>query len=132
MHSTKISTDMRRGETHHSAPSNGGATPLSRAELIFHVRRERDKLFGGSGFALKDPAWDLLLELYIANKRDRSASVTSVCYGACIPAATGIRHLRRLGKAGLVSFRRDPQDGRREFVRLTERAIAALDGLFAL
>ena len=67
-----------------------------------------------------DPAWEILLDLYIAAARERPTSVTDGCLAAKVPTTTGLRWLQRLENAGLISRHQDPNDKRRVYISLTE------------
>jgi hypothetical protein len=60
---------------------------------MLETRRQRDVLFGPDLFS--DPAWDIFLELYLAELEDRKVLVSSVGRGA-IAETTALRWLDRL------------------------------------
>lgn len=88
------------------------------ARRIYALRRRRDESFGSDLFA--EPAWDILLHLYV--EAGRNQSVSSVCEGAAAPATTALRKLRQLEEGGWILREDDPQDARRSFVRLSPQA----------
>lgn len=91
-------------------------------EKMYRERRFRDSVFGD--FAIfHDPAWDILLDIAIAEHKGIRLPVSSVCIGACVPATTALRWLSLLEDKGLVYREDDLLDGRRAFVRLTAVAI---------
>jgi MarR family transcriptional regulator, temperature-dependent positive regulator of motility len=101
--------------------------PLFRlARLIYRARRVRedalkiDRLFG-------EPAWDLLLALYIADRAGRHVSVTAACASAAVPTSTALRYLRRLEDGGIVERNPDRADARRMYVRLSCKGIATME-----
>lgn len=98
---------------------------LEKCHKIYSLRRNRDQIFGKTGMFC-DPAWDILLDLYMGYLRGDRISVTSVGIAACAPITTALRWLSILEKDGLVQREHDPADGRRMFVTLTEPAIANL------
>jgi hypothetical protein len=67
-----------------------------------------------------DPAWDLTLELYASWLAYGRTSVSELCLGAGVAPTTGLRWIAALCEAGLVRRIRDPLDGRRVFIELTE------------
>lgn len=117
------------GEVAHerqSAQSIAGPTLLERAERLYADRRQRSPLIGG--FELfGEPAWDILLDLYIAHARGKVVSVSSACIGSAAPPTTGLRWLGILQQEGLVLRENDPQDQRRVNVRLSPDAISRLE-----
>lgn len=92
------------------------------------ARRARVEFFTDGLFA--DPAWDILLDLLMAKLSYQRISVTSLCVASNVPATTALRWIKILEREDLVIRRADPQDGRRIFVELTEKAEQALDRFF--
>jgi hypothetical protein len=87
------------------------------ARRIYKARRLRDRCITASIFA--DPAWDMLLDLYIASFEDRRVRTTGACHGAQVPVTTGLRWLDKLQKNGLVSRHGSASDLRLTHVALT-------------
>lgn len=98
---------------------------LEKCQRIYKLRREREQLFGKPGMFC-DPAWDILLDLFIGYLRGDRISVTSVGIAACAPITTALRWLTILEKDGLVTREHDMTDRRRIFVTLTDPAIASM------
>ena len=99
-----------------------------RVREMLKLRRRRESCFGAELFA--DPAWDILLELYAAELAGQRVSVSSLCLGAAVPATTALRWITLLAKEGMIVRTRDPLDGRRVFISLTNEACAKLDEFF--
>jgi DNA-binding MarR family transcriptional regulator len=100
-----------------------------RARLVrnfCHARQIRREAFGQDLFS--DPAWDILLELYLAELEQRRLSVGNIGASSAIPATTTIRWLTKLEEVGLAIKRNDPLDGRRVWVSLTDNALKAMNG----
>lgn len=95
---------------------------------IIKARRLRDHYFEPRFFG--DPAWDMLLDLYAAALGYEKVSVSSLCLASAVPQTTALRWVGVLTKAGLIERRKDDKDGRRYFVQLTHRAIAAMEAYF--
>ena len=87
------------------------------AKRLYATRKIRDDLLGCALFS--EPAWDILLDLFISEHEQRQLSVSEVCIGARAPSATALRYLTMLQDADLVERTRDERDGRRSHVRLT-------------
>jgi hypothetical protein len=93
---------------------------LQPAKELMACRRQREKLFGKELFS--DPAWDILLDLFIAQSERRDVAIGSACIVAAVPFTSGLRWCQLLEKRELVYRTRDPRDGRRIFLRLTDKA----------
>jgi DNA-binding MarR family transcriptional regulator len=107
------------------APLNPQRGLAALASRYLHHRRARDKLFPPSLFA--DPAWDILLDLYVAHAERRQISVTSACIASAVPQTTALRWVGRLEKERLVVRTADRSDRRRVWLTLaptTETAIS--------
>jgi DNA-binding MarR family transcriptional regulator len=79
---------------------------------------------------LGEPAWDILLDLYVAAGRGEAVSVSNACRAADAPPSTALRWLQHLEHDGLVERVPDPKDGRRHFARLTRRGSERMDAYF--
>lgn len=95
---------------------------------MIRARRMREHLFGHGLFA--DPAWDILLDLTAARLEGRPVAVSSLCIAAAVPATTALRWIKQLTDAGLLRRVADPEDGRRVFIELTDRAARAMEEYF--
>ncbi|QFT77818.1 winged helix DNA-binding protein [Erythrobacter sp. THAF29] len=99
------------------------------ARAIYDNRRKRDGIFGTSEL-FGEPAWDILLDLYVAEAEGKAVSVSSACIGSASPSTTGLRWLGVLSEAGLVAREHDPEDQRRVLVRLSAKGLEAMDRYF--
>jgi DNA-binding MarR family transcriptional regulator len=95
---------------------------------LMRARRLRGKFFDFSLFS--DPAWDILLELYAADLDQQRLAISNVGLTSNIPATTALRWIEALQKDGLIRRLKDPFDGRRWFVELTEKGVAAMQAWF--
>lgn len=100
------------------------------AREAYAIRRRRTNIFGNPEL-FGEPAWDILLDLYIAHVEKKPVSVSSACIGSAAPPTTGLRWLGVLAEQELVLREHDPEDQRRVLVRLTERGLTAMDDYFA-
>lgn len=103
--------------------------PLTLARRAYSLRRRRAAIFGNAEL-FGEPAWDILLDLFIAHGEGKTVSVSSACIGSAAPATTGLRWLGVLAEEGLVVRENDPEDNRRVLVRLTDAGIAAMERFF--
>jgi DNA-binding MarR family transcriptional regulator len=109
--------DLRRGEL----------IVLARAE--FENRRRRAAAFGQSMFG--EPAWDMLLVLYIVDMSGQRQTMGSLFQLSGHPASTAKRWLDYLEAHRLVQMERHPTDRRTAFVSLTGEARRSLDLYFS-
>ena len=107
---------------------SGSVDVLEVAKRLYAERRMRNRFLPEALFA--EPAWDLLLDLYVAQHERRLISTSSACIAALVPATTALRWLGRLEKEGLVARRPDSRDERLHVVELTPGAFAAMTDLF--
>lgn len=89
-----------------------------RAASLYAQRRARDRAFGEIASFFNEPAWDILLDLFVAEGEGKQVSVSSACIAACVPPTTGLRWIRYLTEAGFVEERVDTGDRRRRLLRL--------------
>jgi DNA-binding MarR family transcriptional regulator len=103
------------------------AAAATTARALCNQRRLRDRCFGAELF--RDPAWDILLDLYVAAELGRKISVSSACGASGVPAATALRWLTKLEKVGTIVRIPDGSDGRTVHVELTPVALDKMTGL---
>jgi hypothetical protein len=100
------------------------------ARQTYDDRRRRTKIFRSEDL-FGEPAWDILLDLFIAAKERRRVSVTSACIGSAVPSTTALRWITILEKQGLLAREADPGDARRVYVKLSTRGYSAMLEYFA-
>jgi hypothetical protein len=126
------STDARS----HGAPAH--PTPAGKdhpvwvelARQTYEDRRRRNKIFKSEEL-FGEPAWDILLDLFVAAKERRRVSVTSACIGSAVPSTTALRWISILERQGLLTREADPGDARRVYVRLSPAGYEAMLEYFA-
>lgn len=102
---------------------------LALARKIYALRRKRAAIFGNPDL-FGEPAWDIMLDLFIAQGEGKDVSVSSACIGSAAPSTTGLRWLGVLTEEGFVTRENDPEDNRRVLVRLTPAGLAAMERFF--
>jgi len=128
MHHALIDTSVfGRASNHVVKP---GATLVEIARRLYQLRKRRDAELGNLLFS--EPAWDILLDLFISDYDDRQLSVSAVCIGARAPSATALRYLSLLQESELVERVRDVTDGRRSHVKLTILGRRRMTNLLAM
>ena len=102
---------------------------LEFARARYDARRRRSSIIGGSDL-FGEPAWDILLDLYIAHGQGKPVSVSSACIGSASPPTTGLRWLGVLQESGLVEREHDPRDQRRVLVSLSADGVERMERYF--
>lgn len=102
-------------------PSSGRARL---ARTLIKARLRRKDHFKASLFS--DPAWDILLDLFVAQCEGRRIPISAAGLTAGIPLTTALRWLAALESEGLIEREDDPLDGRRTYVSLTERGTRSM------
>lgn len=97
------------------------------AQDLYRFRRSRDALLPPA--LLGEPAWDMLLDLFIHEVEGRKISVTSLCLASAAPSTTALRYIDLLEKHGLLSRSKCATDQRVTFVHLTRTAMMKLSDL---
>ncbi|WP_375397488.1 winged helix DNA-binding protein [uncultured Sphingomonas sp.] len=93
----------------------------SQAELIrntIRARRLRDRFVPN---LLADPAWDILLDLFLNDLEQKTISISSLCVAANVPTTTALRWITQLEEAALVVKFPSTRDRRMTFVALSEK-----------
>lgn len=102
------------------------------AHKMYLSRRDRDKNNSFPGL-YSDPAWDILLDLFISHASNKFISVTDASIAGHVAVSTALRWIFNLEKAGLIERKPDKSDKRRCFVMLSEDGLAymrkALDAM---
>jgi len=101
-----------------SEPASPDADLAELARIAYRDRRRREEIFKIEGL-FSEPAWDILLDLFVAANERRSISVMSACIASTVPATTALRWITALEQQGILERKGDPKDARRTFVRLS-------------
>lgn len=88
------------------------------AKAWMKVRRAKEQAFGPDLFS--DPAWDILLDLYISANRDPPLCISDLYLTSPTPPTTILRWVSVLEKRGLIIRRLDLPNRRRKVISLTE------------
>jgi DNA-binding MarR family transcriptional regulator len=101
--------------------------PVAVAQRLYKLRRRRDETLPAGLFS--DPAWDILLDLYVHYGTDRLISVGSACIASAVPPTTGLRYIKIMEVEGLIERFSDDEDGRRFYVSLTRSAYQTMTAI---
>lgn len=94
-------------------------SPRTWASYSVEMRRSRNR--DGEPPLFADPAWDILLEVYVAQADDKFLNVTNASMAAGLPMSTGHRWLRLLEAEELLERVSDARDRRVCWIRLTPK-----------
>jgi len=97
---------------------------LSNANLLIAMRKLRERAFGADLFS--DPAWSILIELYVSLAQGTAMSVGNACIASALPLTSALRLCQQLQDREIVVRERDPWDRRRVLLRLSDAAYQAL------
>jgi hypothetical protein len=126
MHQTS-SLECRPATPVHEADERARARAW--AERLYAERRRRDALFPDELFG--EPAWDLLLAMFIARDKSQAMILCKAYKAAGVSDTTGRRLLDRMEEDGLITRRRAPRSRKMRIVELTDLAVAQLTDYLA-
>lgn len=90
------------------------------ARKLLKEADDRAQFFDASLFA--DPAWYILLDLYVHASDRRAVSVSSLCIAARVPVTTALRWVNNLTQRKIIERSPDPTDRRKAYIRLSAKA----------
>jgi DNA-binding MarR family transcriptional regulator len=93
------------------------------------ARRGRKRFFNGELFG--EPAWDILLSLYVRGTSRGEMNTTRVLELAEVPMTTGLRHLYELERRGLIQRIPSAMDKRSVSIGLSSDGLRAMNRYFA-
>jgi hypothetical protein len=110
--------------------SDGADTDVARrlaaiAQAEYAGRRRRNGLFRKPLFA--EPAWDILLDLYIQRHHRRPVTVHNLCVAAAVPHTTALRWIGKLETSLLIERSPCRHDHRVVHVTLSAEALALME-----
>lgn len=95
------------------------------ADRLIAERRQRRDHFPTDLF--HEPAWDMLLALYLANEDGRILNVKALVASSDAPVTTSQRWIDHLHKLRLIDRVGDPDDRRRIEVSLSDTGLGAVE-----
>ena len=113
---------------------SGGASGAVRRDMLEAAQRslaalrERERLFGAGLFT--DPAWTILLQLFVAGEEGREAKSETLCVAAAVPETVALRCIALLVLAKLVKRRARLSEREGTYLELTEAGQARLCDYF--
>lgn len=100
------------------------ASLAAKARVISAKRNRRRDFF--SHQLLGEPAWDMLLDLFMQYAGGAKVSTTSLCVASQVPTSTALRYISLMEEIGYVSRSPSTQDKRVTFVSLTELGVVSM------
>jgi hypothetical protein len=110
-------------------PEHRSSRVIERVSAGLKLRARRDAQLGGDMFG--EPAWDILLDLFIGRTEGRKTNSTSASIASRAPTSTALRYLGILEQRGLITRRTAEHDMRVHYVQLTDDAYQSMLELFA-
>jgi hypothetical protein len=101
------------------------AMAVKKAADLIEITRRRSRLASVANL-FADPAWFIMLDLFVRQHSGLQTSVSSACHASFSPVTTALRHLAILTERNIIEREYDPVDQRRVFVKLTEEAKAEI------
>jgi DNA-binding MarR family transcriptional regulator len=98
---------------------------ISKARIVLNSRRLRERYFASELFG--EPAWDILLSLYIAEQSSGRMTTSRLAEQIQTPMTTVVRWLNHLEADQLIERQAHPTDRRTAFIKLLKKGRAALD-----
>jgi DNA repair protein RadC len=119
---------MLKSSRHETEDGQGAALGNARATLRRRLLRRQligaVELFG-------EPAWEMLIDLFIHQAEGKPLSTSDLCVTSTLPMSSALRLVQKLCDAGLVDRSPDLMDARRSFVRLRPDTAHRLQAYFA-
>lgn len=91
---------------------------------VVHARRTRSDFFAPEIFS--DPAWDILLVLFLAKVRGDGMTTNQLAKAAGASLSASVRWVDVLERTGLVQQKCDPLGGEAQMVELSPRGWSAM------
>ena len=116
--------DRHSGGRPSPIPAEVSAHSVKMARRMIRERLRRSSFFDSALFA--DPAWDMMLDIFVAEAEERQTPVMNLCLSSQVPETTTLRWVKTLEHAGIFVRQRDEHDQRRVLVRLSASAAKAM------
>lgn len=123
MLSEAVGIDLSAEESPDNPPSRESL--VSRARIVLHSRRARYRHFKRNMFG--EPAWDILLVLYITETSRERQTIGRLADWIDTPLSTVVRWVGYLENDGFVARKSHPTDKRTMFIQLLDKGRQAMD-----
>ncbi len=92
---------------------------IQMAHTLYRLRRDRIRELPPDLFG--EPAWDMLLDLFIQRSMGRRVPVTSLCIASGVPTTTALRWIGILTELELIERSESKEDRRKAYISLTKK-----------
>lgn len=99
------------------------------AEQEARLRRRRADVLGSD--LTGDPAWDILLEIYLSLHSNKPLSITAASHLSGVAPTTSLRWIDLLSVRGLIDRNPDRHDKRRTWLTLTEKGVNVVEHILS-
>lgn len=111
------------GDAERATAANGGDF-IDFARHILAGRRQRDRYFDPILFG--NPAWDILLDLFVADGEGRPVTLLDRCHASNVPQGVALRWLGYLKQEEMVLEGHDPARPHDMTIRLSDQTKRAI------
>lgn len=94
-------------------------TAVKKAMDLIEITKRRSRLVSAANL-FADPAWFILLDLFVRQHQGLKTSVSSACHASFSPVTTALRHIAILTERNIIQRQYDPIDQRRVYLELTD------------
>jgi hypothetical protein len=101
------------------------AIAVKKAEDLIEITKRRSRFMSAANL-FADPAWFIMLDLFVRQHSGLQTTVSSACHASFSPVTTALRYLAILTERNMIEREYDPIDQRRVFVKLTQKASAEI------
>ena len=98
-------------------PTSSRTRAFENARRASRRRQYRRELIG-SPKLFGEPAWDMLIDLFIQHCEEKKTCTGDLCVSSNLPLSTALRLVQRMCDDGLIQKVADTSDGRRQIVEL--------------
>lgn len=123
-----LSFDAEKRPEQHAGASSTPEVSIEAVRATIDARRLRASYFPADLFG--EPAWDMMLELLLAELFDRRMTVSRLCTAAGVPPTTALRWVDTLVHQGLFVRQDDALEASRSFVELSRQTSLSLRDYF--
>lgn len=118
LHQIRVTSGCEVSAAPLQVPSPRVESAVETARRAYDERKARAR-FVGNDDMFGEPAWDILLDLFINQANEEKVTVKIACVHADVPPTTTMRWLNVLEQNGLIQCDADPADPKQHLINLT-------------